>query len=389
MKKKVLFIIGTLQSGGVSKSLVSLLNAFDRQCYDVHLLLLTRSGDVFSKYLPKDVTLHANKDIEDLHDGFAGVFRLLKRFRLFLALGSIMRMVLSRIDRARAGFILAKLMPCFSNNQYDLIVDYGGQQQLYYMVDKLNGKKKISFFHNDYSKWPYYYKTDKKYYPKIDYVFSISQVCVDSLKKYFPDCKNKIGIMENISSPQIIYEQAKEPTSIDIPENKLILATLGHLCIRKGWDYIIEAASILKRNGVDFIWLQIGKIIEKDLVNRIKELDLINNFIFTGIQQNPYPYLKACDIYVHPSRFEGKSIALDEAKILCKPIVVTDFSTVHDQFTDRENASICSMSGEAISNAIIELMKDDNLRQTYVSNLSSNVSDNSGEVKKLYWFLDK
>ena len=142
-------MIGTLQSGGVSKSLVSLLNVFDRQRYDVHLLLLSRSGDVFSCYLPKDVTVHVNKDIEDLHEGFAGVVRLLKRFRLFLALGSIMRMVLSCIDRSKAGLLLAKLMPCFTHEDFDLIVDYGGQQQLYYMVNKLNGKNKISFFHQN------------------------------------------------------------------------------------------------------------------------------------------------------------------------------------------------------------------------------------------------
>jgi len=388
MKKKVLFLIGSLQSGGVSKSLVSLLNAFNRQHYDVHLLLLSRCGDVFSCSLPKDVTVHVNKDIEDLHEGFAGIFRLLKRFRFFLALGSIMRMVLSRIDRANAGLLLAKLMPCFSKDQYDLIVDYGGQQQLYYMVDKLNGKKKISFFHSDYNKWPYYYKIDKKYYPKIDHIYSISQVCVNSLKKCFPECENKISIMENISSPQIIYERANESINFDIPKNKIILATLGHLYRLKGWDFIIDAAYILRKNKVDFVWLQIGKIIEEDLVRRIEKLDLMDSFIFTGVQNNPYPFLKACDIYVHPSRFEGKSIALDEAKILCKPIVVTNFSTVNDQFINRVNASICEMNGRDLANAIIELINDKDLRQLYVKTLRSNIVDNSFEVKKLYKYLE-
>lgn len=380
-------MIGTLQSGGVSKSLVSLLNVFDRQRYDVHLLLLSRSGDVFSCYLPKDVTVHVNKDIEDLHEGFAGVFRLLKRFRLFLALGSIMRMVLSCIDRSKAGLLLAKLMPCFTHEDFDLIVDYGGQQQLYYMVNKLNGKNKISFFHSDYNKWPYYYNADKEYYPRIDALFTISETSVKSMKERFPNCCNKIFLMENISVPTIIQQLSEKP--IELPKRGVVFVTIGHVLKNKGIDLAIDAAEILKKKQIDFQWLFIGKILEKKWVNIVNEKQLDNNFKFMGVLSNPYPYLRECDIYVHPSRFEGKSIALDEAKILCKPIVVTDFSTVHDQFTDRVNASICKMNGEAISNAIIELVKDDKLRQTYVSNLSFNVSDNSGEVKKLYWFLEK
>ena len=106
-----------------------------------------------------------------------------------------------------------------------------------------------------------------------------------------------------------------------------------------------------------------------------------------GIQSNPYPYMNIADIYVQPSRFEGKSISLDEAKILCKPIIVTNFSTVHDQFENKINASICKMDGKAIGDAIIELINNTKLRQSYIDNLSSNIMDNSTEVEKLYRFL--
>ena len=386
MKKKVLFMIGTLQSGGVSKSLVSLLNVFDRQRYDVHLLLLSRSGDIFSSYLPKDVTVHLNKDIEDLHDGFTGVFRLLKRFRIFLALGSIMRMVLSRIDRAKAGLLLAKLMPCFTHEDFDLIVDYGGQQQLYYMVNKLNGKKKISFFHSDYNKWPYYYNADIEYYPRINAIFTISETSVKSMQEKFPMCRNKIYLMENISVPTIIQQLSEKP--IELPKRDFVFVTIGHVLKNKGIDLAIDAAEILKKRQIDFQWLFIGKILEKKWVKKVNEKKLNNNLVFMGVLSNPYPYLRECDIYVHPSRFEGKSIALDEAKILCKPIVVTDFSTVYDQFTDRVNASICKMTGNDLADAIWELINSKEMRQSYMNSLNANVKDNSSEVKKLYRFLE-
>ena len=386
MKKRILFMIGTLQSGGVSKSIVNLLNAMDRTTYDVHLLLLDRSGDILSPYLPSDITVHVNREIENLHCGLRGVRALVFTGHLWLAFGSLLRMLLSKFSRAWAGRWLAHLMPRFTDLSFDLIIDYGGQQQLYYMVDKLDGKKKITFFHNDYSKWPYYYAADRLYYPKVDQILSISQTCVDVLKAYFPDCKDKISVMQNISSPVLITKQANEV--VDLPQAPLLLASLGHIMRRKGTDFSIDAAKILQEKGVDFKWMLVGKVIEEDLVRRIEQEGLESRFVFLGVCSNPYPYIKAADIYVHPSRFEGKSIALDEAKILCKPIVVTNFSTVNDQFEDRVNASICEMNGEALADAIIELATHKELRQSYVAYLSAHIVDNSSEVEKLYAFID-
>ncbi|WP_315171142.1 glycosyltransferase [Alloprevotella tannerae] len=386
MKKRILFMIGTLQSGGVSKSIVNLLNVMDRTTYDVHLLLLDRAGDILSPYLPSDITVHVNREIENLHRGLRGVRALLFTGHLLLAFGSLLRMLMSKISRAWAGRWLAYLMPRFTDLTFDLIIDYGGQQQLYYMVDKLDGKKKITFFHNDYSKWPYYYAADRLYYPKVDQILSISQTCVDVLKAYFPDCKDKISVMQNISSPVLITKQANE--TVDLPIAPLLLVSLGHIMRRKGTDFSIDAAKILQKKGVEFKWMLVGKVVEKDLIRRIEQEGLADRFVVLGIRSNPYPYIKAADIYVHPARFEGKSIALDEAKILCKPIIVTNFSTVNDQFEDRVNASICEMNGDALADAIIELAANKELRQSYVAYLNAHIVDNSSEVEKLYTFID-
>ncbi|WP_040599642.1 glycosyltransferase [Alloprevotella tannerae] len=386
MKKRILFMIGTLQSGGVSKSIVNLLNVMDRTTYDVHLLLLDRAGDILSPYLPSDITVHVNREIENLHRGLRGVRALLFTGHLLLAFGSLLRMLMSKISRAWAGRWLAYLMPRFTDLTFDLIIDYGGQQQLYYMVDKLDGKKKITFFHNDYSKWPYYYAADRLYYPKVDQILSISQTCVDVLKAYFPDCKDKISVMQNISSPVLITKQANE--TVDLPIAPLLLVSLGHIMRRKGTDFSIDAAKILQKKGVEFKWMLVGKVVEKDLIRRIEQEGLADRFVVLGIRSNPYPYIKAADIYVHPARFEGKSIALDEAKILCKPIIVTNFSTVNDQFEDRVNASICEMNGDALADAIIELAANKELRQSYVAYLNAHIVDNSSEVEKLYAFID-
>lgn len=394
MKKKVLFIIGSLQSGGVSKSMVSLLNAWDTEKYETSLLLCCKDGDVFSDYLPKNIQLIYNPVIEHVMGGFSSLKWLLAHGHFLLCLGVLLRLILSHVSRSLASELIAKMMPVVSDVHYDLIVDYGGQQLLYYMVNKLSATKKVSFFHSDYSKWSFYYNADKKYYPVVDHIFTISQICVDSLKKFFPNCAEKVSIMENISSPVMIRRQSLESIGnfeVQIDQMKAdgntILCTIGHICRGKGFDFAIEASDILKRNGIKFKWVFIGKVLEEDLLKFITDKGLDDNILLVGIQSNPYPYVSLSDIVVHPSRFEGKSIALDEAKILCKPIVVTNFSTVDDQFESGKNATICEMSGKAVANAVIELINNPSLQDSYRMYLESHIVDNSSEVNKLYKYL--
>ena len=394
MKKKVLFIIGSLQSGGVSKSMVSLLNAWDTEKYETSLLLCCKDGDVFSDYLPKNIQLIYSPVIEHVMGGFSSLKWLLAHGYFLLCLGVLLRLILSRISRPLASELIAKMMPAVSDVHYDLIVDYGGQQLLYYMVNKLSATKKVSFFHSDYSKWSFYYNADKKYYPLVDHIFTISQTCVDSLKHFFPNCTDRVSIMENISSPTIIRQQSLESIGefkVQVDQMKAngntILCTIGHICRGKGFDFAIEASDILKRNGIHFKWIFIGKVLEENLLKLIADKKLDDNILLVGIQSNPYPYIGISDIVVHPSRFEGKSIALDEAKILCKPIVVTNFSTVGDQFENGKNGTICEMSGKAVANAIIELINDSSLQDSYRMYLESHIIDNSSEVNKLYTYL--
>lgn len=394
MKKKVLFIIGSLQSGGVSKSMVSLLNAWDAEKYETSLLLCCKDGDVFSDYLPKNIQLIYSPIIEHVMGGFSSVKWLFAHGYFLLSLGVLLRIFLSRISRPLAGELIARMMPVVSQVNYDLIVDYGGQQLLYYMVNKLSAIKKVSFFHSDYSKWSFYYNADKKYYPLVDHIFTISQTCVDSLKHFFPNCADRVSIMENISSPTIIRQQSLESIGefkVQVDQMKAngntILCTIGHICRGKGFDFAIEAAEILKKKGVKFKWIFIGKVLEKDLLKFITDKGLDDYLLLVGIQSNPYPYISLSDIVVHPSRFEGKSISLDEAKILCKPIVVTNFSTVGDQFENGKNGTICEMNGEAVANAIDELINDSRLRESYQKYLESHIVDNSSEVNKLYNYL--
>lgn len=393
MRKKILFIIGILDTGGVSKSMLSLLNVIDKEKYEVSLLMMNTSG-AFSDQIPAGVRVFSDSRLTALTSGFSGVkdlisFRKDIGFHPVLAFLSLIRFVFSFIDKSLAGVFLAHISPTITDQSFDLIVDYNGQQDLYYMVDKLKGKQKITFFHSDYRKWRYYEKADRKYFGKVDGIYTISEECVSALKEVFPEYTDKFHLMENISSPSLINNLADELIEPALTkQHDFIIVSLGYVSIGKGSELAVQVAKKLKEVGISFEWWFIGGVTNDwDYQGFVKENGLEDNVKFLGVKANPYPYLKRADLYVHLSKFEGKSIALDEVKVLCKPVVVTNFSTVHDQFEDRVNASICEMTVEDATDKVTELIHNASLRQSYIDYLKQHIVDNSNEIEKIYSLL--
>ena len=153
--------------------------------------------------------------------------------------------------------------------------------------------------------------------------------------------------MENISVPLLIEQMANQLIEDMNEICQYRFVTVGHVCKTKGSDLAIETAALLKEKGLDFKWYFIGGISDKEYyLKKCKAYDVQNEIVYLGLKTNPYPYIKKADLFIQPSLFEGKSIALDEAKLLCKPIVVTNFSTVNDQFTNGYNATITDFSVE-------------------------------------------
>jgi glycosyltransferase involved in cell wall biosynthesis len=111
---------------------------------------------------------------------------------------------------------------------------------------------------------------------------------------------------------------------------------------------------------------------------------LQNHIVFLGLKENPYPFIKQSDIYIQPSRFEGKSLAIDEAKILHKPIILTNFSTAKDQITNEVNGLIVEMNPEALVNGILRMQSDTHLKNQLIENLCNEIVGNESEIEKIY-----
>lgn len=388
MKKKILFIISNLESGGVSKSMSSLLNVVDTSLYDVDCFILNTRG-VFLSSIPKSVNIISDERTALLFSEFpANIFNLVRKGWILDAFIRSFAAFFMLFNKGIGGWLLSRRIHKIAK-QYDLAVDYNGQHQLYYLIDYVNAIKKVTFFHSDYEKWPYYFRMDRKYFPLVDQIFTISDQCVSSLKKYFPKQEKKIDLFENISSVSQIYHLAEQPITDFMDTSVLSLISIGHLHPNKGTNLAFEVAHLLKMKDGNFKWYFLGENQNPDTYKRLKkEYDIEDCIVELGVKSNPYTYIKQANIVVHLSKFEGKSIALDEAKILCKPIVVTNFSTVHDQFQDGYNASIVSFNAHEIAETLLELVNNPSLQQHYSQNLRNDCKDNSHEIEKLYHLIN-
>lgn len=376
-----------MESGGVSKSMSSLLNVIDTDGFEVDCFILSPTG-IFLDSIPAEINIISDSKTALFFSKLPkNILTLLKKGCFVDAFVRLLAAFLMQFSKGWGGWMLSRRIFKIEK-EYDLAVDYNGQHQLYYLIDRVKAKKKITFFHSDYEKWDYYYSMDKKYMPKADAVFTISNHCALSLKKYFPSLQAKVGVFENMTSVKLIQDLAADKMEDAFDVNCTNLITVGHVSEAKGSMLALQAARVLKDNGLPFKWYFLGTLNEPALYeNLVQELGLVDHIVFLGLRKNPYPYIKQANVMVHPSQFEGKSIALDEAKILCKPIVVTNFSTVHDQFTDRVNASISDMTPEDVANNILEIISNEDLKNKYITNLEKNQKDNTTEIEKLYQFL--
>jgi hypothetical protein len=163
MKKSILFIVSDMQSGGVSKSMSTLLNVIDYNRFDIDVLILNPSG-VFMELLPKNLNIISDNRTKLLFSSFPNnIFQLLKKGYVVSAASRVAVAFFMTFNKGLGSKVLSYGIMNIKK-EYDLAVDYNGQHQLYYLVDKVKAKIKVSFFHSDYAKWDYYYQMDQKYY---------------------------------------------------------------------------------------------------------------------------------------------------------------------------------------------------------------------------------
>ena len=391
MKKKLLFVIPSLDAGGGEKSLVNLLNTIDFDRYEVDLLAFQPKG-LFLTSIPEQVHILTIKgNYNTFTNGLpAASLAFLKAGRLDLIFHRVVYSIKNKFISSK-GYAeqsswtnLQKAIPQ-QEKRYDVAIGFLEKSSNYYVVDKVHATQKIGWIHTNYSNSGMKSTFDVPYFSALDCIVAVSQECQADLKVNFPYLSAKFKIIHNIVSANLIRNLAEKNPDTELDWTKFTIITVARLSYEKGCDMAVEACKIVVEKGLNVQWLLIGDGSErKNLEEQVAYNGLQNHFVFLGLQANPYPYIKKASLYVQPSRYEGKSIAIDEAKILRKPIVITDFDTAKDQITHLKNGIISSMNPKSLADEIFKLHQNTAIQNNLIVNLSREQIDSEAEIEKLY-----
>ena len=380
-----------LHCGGAERALTSLLGALDYGRCEVDLLLFKREG-IFLDSLPPEVRVLEEPRAYRLFD--MPVKRALGRaFRSGRPDHALARLIAGAIVRteplpARSDQRIWRYMAwCLPSPQkrYDCAIGFLERGPIYYVLDKVRAERKIGWIHIDYDRLGMDPAFDEPYFGKLDHLVTVSEECAAVLKRRFPRYREKVRVIRNIVSPMVVRRMAEAETG-DLygrREGETIIVSVGRLHPQKGFDLAIDACKRLADQGRNVRWFVLGEGDERErLERRIRELGLEGRFALLGVKANPYPYMRQADIYVQPSRFEGKPIAVDEAKMLGLPIVVTDYRAARGQIAHGENGLIAAMEPESIASAIARLMDDRALAERLRRNLALEPLGTEDEARK-------
>lgn len=167
------------------------------------------------------------------------------------------------------------------------------------------------------------------------------------------------------------------------------ILSVGRFSEAKNFDSVPDICRRIIEHGVDIRWFLIGYGDEDTIREKIHEAGMEQHVIILGKRSNPYPYMKACDIYAQPSRYEGKSVTVREAQMLFKPVVVTDYPTAKSQIHDGVDGVIVPMDNENCAKGMADFILNTDLQSRIVDYLHQHDYGNVSEIEKLYHIIDE
>lgn len=380
--KKILFVVDERKLGGVSILLEDLLNNINRNNLDITLLILHDNGDRLHN-LPEDINVITFKSEFDVIDidlkALLKTGRFLKaikkiKFAMLMKNGSIEKYL--KRKRAELGI-----------NAFDVEIAFkAGFCTLF--VAASDAEKKINWVHEDYSthnRTKRYEKTFKRILNNFNTHVVVSEAAAESFNKIYNQ-KDKTVVMENYINTQKIYDLASNPCNVGIDKNKTNIVALGRFANEKGFDRLIEAISILKKE-VDFsnyfVYIIGYGELEDKLNMQIAALNLEDNIRImrsSDLDYNPYSFMKKCDAYIMSSRSESFGLVRVEALLLGLPIITTDVANTYKMIENNTTGIIVENSTEGIIEGLKKVVKDKELLIKLRKNVSDYSYDNNNQI---------
>ena len=398
MKKRIFIAMHYLEIGGAETSLIGLLHSIDYEKYDVDLFLYAHRGEMM-KFIPKQVHLlpeeTAYKYIESpildtLKSGHIGI--ALARLWAKIQYASYARRNSLSDGSAIYQYIQDAVCPFLPSlkkyGEYDLAISYLTPHRI--VLEKVQAKKKIAWIHTDYSQIKINVQRELPIWQAYDQIASISEDVTKAFLKLFPMLESKILLFENILSKEMIVCRAEEQV-VKFPTdgNRKNLLSIGRFSYAKNYDNVPDICRRIRQKGMNIYWYIIGYGGDEALIRqKIQETEMEDYVILLGKKENPYPYIKACDFYMQPSRYEGKSVTVREAQLLGKPVVIANYPTAHSQVEDGIDGIIVPQGNEECAQKIVEFLSDREIQQEISRNINRKNYTNIQEICKLYRILN-
>ena len=407
MKPRILIAIHYMHLGGAEISLIGLLQALDSNKVDIDLFVYSHEGELM-KQIPEYVNIlpeiPAYKMFERpmkevLKKGHLSVF--LARIKAKMRMKSYLKKKQTIDQSAIMGFLgdeVSKVVPDINPSvEYELAISFLTPHN--FVRDHVRAKKKICWIHTDYTRIDVNAELELPVWDSFDYVASISSDVTKTFLQVFPSLAPKIIEIENILSSTFVCHRAEEfdvqdtlltAHSSQLTANKksVNLLSIGRFCEAKNYDNVPDICKrtlvLLKDTNIDLRWYIIGFGADENLIRqKIAEVGMQDHVIILGKKSNPYPYIKACDIYVQPSRYEGKSVTVREAQMLCKPVVVTNYTTANSQIQNGIDGVIVPMDNENCAKGLAEFIIDTEKQHQIIEYLKTHDYGNEEEIDKI------
>jgi len=371
MKKKLLFVINTLSRAGAEVALLELLRVLDPKEYDISLFVLMGQGELIAE-VPDYVHVR-NRDFceESVLTGAGRRHMVRTVLRAFASRGTFVRalpyLLSASASMLRRGRLMVDklLWPVIADGamrleeRFDLAVAFLEGGAASYVAKHVQADKKAAFIHIDYAQAGYDRMLDGSCYLKFDRIFTVSGEIQEPFYRIYPELRGRAAVFPNILNAERIIRRSMELGGFPEPYDGVKLLTVARLNTQKALEISIDAMKLLKEQGIRARWYVLGEGDQRAfLEERIRRNGLKEDFILMGAVDNPYPWYAQTDLYVHCTRYEGKSIAIQEAQILGCALLVSDCSGNREQVTNGVDGLLCELTPEHICRGIRELLAD-------------------------------
>ena len=399
MKPRILINMHYMEIGGAETSLVGLLQTLDPSRVEVDMFINEHRGEMMS-YIPEWVHVLPERKAYTMIECPIG--RVVRSGYLHIAAARLLAKIHFRIYAAlrhltdlsaQHGFVNKYVIPLLPSlrdlGEYDLAIAFLPPYGI--VLDKVRARKKVCWIHTDYTQIEIDRRMEMSGWRRYDNVVSVSTAVTRSFCSLFPSLAPRMIDMENILSREFVRSRAdSEPAPADMPhaDGELTLLTIGRFCHAKKLEEVPALCRGLRERGLPVRWYIIGYGGGAWQIERaIADEGMQEYVILLGKRDNPYPYIKSCDWYVQPSRYEGKSVVVREAQMLGKAVIITAYPTSSAQIESGVDGVIVPLPLEECTEAMAAALADSELRAAIENYVSSHDYGNEREAEKIYDML--